>query len=180
MAELSNRTVAMLIENNHNDHEVWYPIYRFREAGADVRVIGPVAQRYTSKLGQSIDADQAADLVKDTLFDALIIPGGYAPDLMRLCEPMISMVRNHALKGRTVAAICHGSWLLASAGIIKGKRVTGAPSIKDDLINAGGRYEDAEVLSDSGIVTSRKPADLPAFCREIIRSMTVKLMKASA
>lgn len=180
MAELSNKTVAMLIENNHNDHEVWYPIYRFREAGADVRVIGPAAQRYMSKLGQPIDADQAADAVKDQLFDALIIPGGYAPDLMRLCAPMIGMVRNHAVKGRVVAAICHGSWLLASANVIKSKRVTGAPSIKDDLVNAGGRYEDAEVLSDAGIVTSRKPADLPAFCREIIRLMAVQPMKASA
>lgn len=180
MPELSGKTVAILIENNHNDHEVWYPIYRFREAGADVSVVGPLAQRYMSKLGQPIEADQSADAAKDKLFDVLIIPGGYAPDLMRLCEPMIAMVRNHALKSRVVAAICHGSWLLASANVIKGRQVTGAPSIKDDLINAGARYEDAEVLSDNGIVTSRKPADLPAFCREVLRVMRAKQMKASA
>jgi protease I len=162
----------MLIENNHNDHEVWYPIYRFQELGADVSIIGPAAQRYLSKLNFPIDANVASDDARDELYDALIIPGGYAPDLMRLNSAMIAMVRNHALKGKLVAAICHGSWLLASANVIKGKRVTGAPSIKDDLINAGGYFEDAEVVVDGRIVTSRKPADLPAFCREIINGLS--------
>lgn len=166
------KTVAMLIENNHNDHEVWYPIYRLQEAGAEVSIIGPAAQRYVSKLSHPIDADLAAEAVANELFDVLIIPGGYAPDLMRLCPAMIAMVRNHVLHGRIVAAICHGSWLLASADVIRDKRVTGALSIKDDLVNAGGRFENAEVLVDGSIITSRKPADLPAFCREILRLLT--------
>jgi protease I len=172
--------MAMLIENNHNDHEVWYPIYRFQEAGAKVSVVGPAAQRYVSKLTYPIDADFAADAVKDELFDVLVIPGGYAPDMMRLSPAMVSMVRNHALKGKIVAAICHGSWLLASANIIKNKRVTGAPSIKDDLVNAGGNFENAEVVVDGTIVTSRKPPDLPAFCREIFRLLSAEPLKASA
>ncbi len=180
MVASPSKTMAMLIENNHNDHEVWYPIYRFQEAGIKVSVVAPAAQRYVSKLTYPIDADLAADAVKDRLFDVLVIPGGYAPDLMRLSPAMISMVRNHALKGRIVAAICHGSWLLASANVIKNKRVTGALSIKDDLVNAGGNFEDAEVVVDGTIVTSRKPSDLPAFCREIFRLLSAEQLKASA
>ena len=174
-----SKTMAMLIENNHNDHEVWYPIYRLQESGAKVSIIGPAAQRYLSKLSYPIDADYAAESVKNELFDVLIIPGGYAPDLMRLCPAMVGMVRNHALNGKIIAAICHGSWLLASADVIKSKRVTGAPSIKDDLVNAGGHFEDAEVVVDGSIVTSRKPSDLPAFCREIMRLLAPASPKAS-
>lgn len=180
MAIVPHKTMAMLIENNHNDHEVWYPIYRLQEAGAKVSVIGPAAQRYLSKLNYPIDADLAAGAAKDRLFDVLIIPGGYAPDLMRLCPAMIAMVQNHAANGRIVAAICHGSWLLASANVIRNKQVTGAPSIKDDLVNAGGNFKDSEVVVDGAIVTSRKPADLPAFCREILRLLSAEPLKASA
>jgi len=168
MASRKGNHVAMFIENNHNDHEVWYPIYRMREEGARVVVIGPEKKEYKSKLGQSIHADIAAAEAEKELYDAIIIPGGYAPDLMRLSPSMISIVAQHAHADKPVAAICHGSWLLASADIVRGKRVTGAPSIKDDLVNAGGLFEDSEVVVDGTLVTSRKPDDLPAFCREII------------
>lgn len=178
--ELSGRSVAVLVENNYHDLEVWYPIFRFQEAGAEVSIIGPAADRYTSKLGYPVVADTAADKAKGKLFDAVIIPGGYAPDLMRINSAMVELVRDHAQKGRVVAAICHGSWLLASANVIKGKRVTGAPSIKDDLNNAGGRYEDAEVVCDGNIITSRKPADLPAFCRAIVGSLSRAPVHAAA
>jgi len=161
--------VGLFIENVHNDHEVWYPIYRLREAGIKVTVIGPGRKDYTSKLGQILSADIAAKDAIATLYDGLIIPGGYAPDMMRLCPEMIALIARHHQNGKPIAAICHGSWLLASANIIRGKRVTGAESIKDDLINAGGLFEDAEVVVDGTIITSRKPADLPAFCREILR-----------
>jgi len=161
--------VGLFIENVHNDHEVWYPIYRLREAGMKVTVIGPERKDYVSKLGQILPADIAAKDAVATLYDALIIPGGYAPDMMRLCPEMIALTAKHHQHGKPIAAICHGSWLLASANIIRGKRVTGAPSIKDDLVNAGGQFEDAEVVVDGAIITSRKPADLPAFCREILR-----------
>jgi len=161
--------VALFIENIHNDHEVWYPIYRLREAGIKVTVIGPEQKNYVSKLGQVLPADIAAKDAVATVYDALIIPGGYAPDMMRLCPEMIALTAKHHQSGKPIAAICHGSWLLASANIIRGRRVTGAQSIKDDLINAGGLFEDAEVVVDGTIITSRKPADLPAFCREILR-----------
>lgn len=168
MSGWTGNKVAMLIENNHNDHEVWYPVYRLREQRARVVVIGPEKKEYKSKLGQSINADIDAAHALNELYDAVIIPGGYAPDLMRLRPPMIEIVARHAHANKPVAAICHGSWLLASADVIRGKRVTGAPSIKDDLVNAGGLFEDSEVVVDGTLVTSRKPDDLPAFCREII------------
>jgi len=165
--------VALFIENIHNDHEVWYPIYRLREAGAKVTVIGPERKAYTSKLGQVLSADIAARDAVATLYDALVIPGGYAPDMMRLCPEMIALTATHHQHGKPIAAICHGSWLLASANIIRGRRVTGAPSIKDDLVNAGGRFEDAEVVEDGHVITSRKPDDLPAFMRSLL-SMLAK------
>ena len=167
----SARDVALFIENNHNDHEVWYPIYRLREACMKVTVVGPERKDYVSKLGQILPADIAARDVTNTLYDALIIPGGYAPDMMRLCAEMIALTAKHHQHGKPIAAICHGSWLLASANIIRGKRVTGAASIKDDLLNAGGLFEDAEVVVDGSIITSRKPPDLPAFCREILKQL---------
>lgn len=171
MADLTGRKVAIFIENNHNDHEVWYPLYRLREAGAEVVVVGPELKAYTSKLGQVIKSDISAQDAEASLYDALVIPGGYAPDLMRLCQPMISMVARHVEAGKVVAAICHGCWLLASADVLQGKRVTGAPSIKHDLTNAGGVFEDSEVVVDGIIISSRKPDDLPAFCRKIIAAL---------
>lgn len=170
--ELSGKSVAVLVENLYQELEVWYPIFRFQEAGAKVSIVGPEPTRYNSKLGYPAVADTAAEQVKDTLFDAVIVPGGYAPDLIRLSPAMVGLVGNNARQGRIVAAICHGTWVLASADVIRDKRVTGAASIKDDLRNAGGRYEDAEVVRDGNLITSRKPADLPAFCREIVRALS--------
>ncbi|MDP3515334.1 MAG: type 1 glutamine amidotransferase domain-containing protein [Sulfuritalea sp.] len=178
--ELSGRSIAILVENNYQEMEVWYPIFRFQEGGAEVSIIGPVAGRYLSKLGYPVVADTQADMAKGKLFDALIIPGGFAPDLMRLSSEMIEMVGHHVEKGRVVAAICHGSWMLASANAIRGKRVTGAPSIKDDLNNAGGHYEDAEVVCDGNLITSRKPSDLPAFCRAIVSTLASVSLRVAA
>ncbi|NPC59130.1 type 1 glutamine amidotransferase domain-containing protein [Caenimonas soli] len=163
--------VAILVENMHQEMEVWYPIYRFQEANAVVTVIGPDVGKYTSKLGYPVASELAAADAKASHFDVIVIPGGFAPDLMRLCKPMVSLVREMHEQGRIVAAICHGSWLLASADIIRGKRVTGAPSIVDDLRNAGGLYEDCEVVRDGNLISSRKPADIPAFSAAILQAV---------
>lgn len=172
MADLKGKRVAVLVENNYQEMEVWYPIYRFLEAGATVTIVGPKAEKYSSKLGYPVTADMAAvDAVK-VLFDAVIIPGGYAPDLMRLNDDLVTLVRNHVQAGRVVAAICHGSWMLASADVIRGKRVTGAAQIRDDLKNAGGIYLDQEAVRDENLITSRKPADIPAFCAAILSAIT--------
>lgn len=172
MGQLHGKRIAILIENNYQELEVWYPLFRFQEAGAKVRLVGGGADRYLSKLGYPANADLPATRARARDFDALVVPGGYAPDLMRLNPAMVKLVGDMAKAGKVTAAICHGTWLLASANVIKGKKVTGAPSIKDDLRNAGAIFKDAEVVHDGPIVTSRKPADLPAFCAAIIDAMT--------
>ncbi len=112
----------------------------------------------------------AGDIGPEEL-DALIIPGGYAPDHMRRHETMVNLVKGAAQQGKIVAAICHAGWMLASADVIRGEKVTGFFAIKDDLVNAGGRYVDEEVVVDGNIITSRKPDDLPAFCRAVIDAL---------
>lgn len=163
--------VAILVENMYQEMEVWYPIFRFQEAGAKVTIFGPEKAKYTSKLGYPCQADAAAETARAEDFDVVIVPGGFAPDLMRLCKPMISFVREMSAQGKIVGAICHGTWILVSAGILKDRRATGAPSIADDITNAGGRYEDLDVIRDGHIITSRKPADIPAFSAALVQAV---------
>jgi protease I len=118
-----------------------------------------------------VTVDAAADQVKGTDFDAVVIPGGYAPDLMRRSAAMIRLVREAFDAGRVVAAICHAGWVLCSAGVLRGKTATGFFSIKDDMVNAGARFVDQEVVTDGNLITARKPDDLPAFCRELIAAL---------
>lgn len=166
--------VGILVENLYQEMEVWYPIFRLQEAGALVTVIGPNAMNYSSKLGYQVVAEISAEQANPGDYDALIVPGGFAPDLMRLCKPMISLTREIYEGGGLVAAICHGTWMLISARIISNQKVTGAPSIKDDIVNAGGIYVDDEVVIDGNIISSRKPADIPAFSRAIMTHLSVK------
>jgi protease I len=169
--ELHGKRAAVLVEQMYQEVEVWYPVYRLREAGCKVTLIGPEAvQTYPSKLGYPVKSDKAARDVSADDFDLLIIPGGYAPDHMRRCEPMIRLVSTMAEQGKVVAAICHGPWMLCSTQAIKGRKVTCFFAIKDDVINAGGKYVDAEVVRDGNIITSRKPDDLPAFMQAVIQA----------
>jgi protease I len=170
--DLQGKRVAILAENNYQDLELWYPLLRMREAGAEVKVVGTgSAITYTSKHGYEVTVDVAADEVKAADFDAVIIPGGYAPDFMRRYPAMVSLVREAFEQGKVVAAICHAGWMLASADIVKGKKATCFYAIKDDLINAGATYLDEEVVQDGNLITSRVPSDLPAFCRTIITAL---------
>jgi protease I len=169
--ELQGKRAAVLVEQMYQELEVWYPIYRLREAGCKVTVVGPEAgQSYPSKLGYPVNSDKAAKDVAADDFDILVIPGGYAPDHMRRCPPMIKLTSEMAEQGKIVAAICHGPWLLCSTQALKGKKATCFFAIKDDVINAGGKYVDAEVVRDGNLVTSRKPDDLPAFLQSIIQA----------
>ena len=167
--ELQEKKVALLVEELYNDREFWYPYYRLKEAGARVTVVGPErGKAYAGVAGIKAVADKGAGEVQAADFDGLIIPGGYAPDHMRRHPAMVRLVREMAESGRVVAAICHAGWMLASAGILKGRTVTGFFAIKDDLVHAGATYVDQEVAVDGNIVTSRTPDDLPAFLRAII------------
>ncbi len=169
---LTGKRIAILAEDLYQDLELWYPLLRFREEGAEVIVVGSGRTReYTGKFGYPVVADASAQEVDAAQLDALIIPGGYAPDHMRRYPAMVSLVREAALAGKVVAAICHGGWMLASAGVLPGKTVTSFFAIKDDLVHAGASFVDVEVAVDGNLITSRKPEDLPAFCRAIIAAL---------
>ena len=170
--ELEGKRVAILAEQLYEDLELWYPLFRLREAGAEVFVVGTgTADEYRSKHGYPVKVDAEADTVTAAQFDAVVIPGGYAPDHMRRSSAMIRLVREAHEQGKVVAAICHAGWMLASAGIARGRTLTCYKSIKDDLVNAGANYVDREVVRDGNLITSRFPADLPAFLREIVKAL---------
>jgi len=169
---LIGKRIAILAEDNYQDLELWYPLLRLREEGAEVKVIGTgSAETYTSKHGYPVTVDAVADEVEAANFDAVIVPGGYAPDLLRRYEAVLKLVREAHQQGKVTAAICHAAWVLISAGVLKGRQVTCVSAIKDDVTNAGATYLDQEVVQDGNIITSRMPADLPAFCRTIIAAL---------
>ena len=170
--ELEGRKVAILAEDLYEDLELWYPYYRLKEAGADVKVIGSGrAESFASKHGYPVKPDLTADQARASDFDAVVIPGGYSPDLMRRKPAMVAFVKDMDAAGKTVAAICHAGWMLVSAGVLKGRQATGFMSIKDDMVAAGAAYRDEPVVVDRNLITSRFPADLPHFCRAIIEQL---------
>jgi len=169
---LVGKRVAVLCEQMYQEMELWYPVYRFREAGAAVSIVAPKADtEYKSKLGYPAKSDVAADRVSAADFDAVIIPGGFAPDYMRRHKAMIQLVADAASAGKVVAAICHGGWMLASANCLRGKRATCFFAIADDLRNAGAVVLDQPVVVDGNLITSRVPDDLPAFCAAVVRAL---------
>jgi protease I len=170
--ELRGKRIAILAENNYQELELWYPLLRMREAAAEALVVGmPGVEGYHSKHGYPVRADVAADAVSADDFDAIIIPGGYAPDLMRRHQPMLDLVKGVFDRGGIVAFICHAGWVPISAGIVSGRQVTSVSAIKDDLINAGAEWVDQQVVHDGNLISSRGPNDLPAFCRAIIKAL---------
>jgi protease I len=171
--KLESTSVAVLVEDQYEDLELWYPIYRLREEGANVTLVGPESGKtYFSKHGYPAKSDRAGRDVAVEDYEAIIIPGGYAPDRMRRDAAMVKLVADALKAGKTVAAICHGGWMLCSAGALEGRRVTGFFTIKDDLTNAGAEWIDQEVVCDGNLITSRQPDDLPAFLRSIIEHLT--------
>ena len=138
-----------------------------------MKVVGAAgAKSYASKQGYPVAVDLQAEQAKAVEFDAVIIPGGYAPDLMRRHPAMVALVREATQQGKLVAAICHAGWMLVSAGVLKGRKATSFFSIKDDVVAAGAHWVDQEVVVDGNLITSRKPDDLPAFCRAIIEALS--------
>lgn len=171
--ELTGKRIAVLAEDNYQELELWYPLLRLREAGANVAVVGSGRkEQFSSGKGYPVRADISADDAKAEDFDAVIVPGGYAPDIMRRVEGMTSLVRDMDAAKKVVAAICHAGWVLVSAGILEGRTATCVSAIKDDITNAGATYVDREVVVDGNLITSRTPPDLGAFCREIIRALS--------
>ena len=169
---LEGKRIAVLAEDTYEDLELLYPWLRLIEAGAQVDVVGTgSADTYHSKHGYPIKVDVAADDVNADDYDGVVVPGGFAPDRMRRYPAVTGLVRTLAEQGKVVAAICHAGWVFVSADILRGKTVTSTAAIKDDMINAGAKWIDREVVQDGNMITSRKPGDLPAFMRAIIAAL---------
>ena len=173
--DLKGKRVAVLVEDEYQVIELWYPYYRMKEAGAEVKLLGTGRSnnQFKSKHGYPANADVASADAKVEDFDAVIIPGGYAPDLMRRNPAMVQFVHDMDSAGKPVAAICHAGWMIASARIVKDRRATCFYSIKDDLIAAGAKWVDEPVVVDGNLITSRVPEDLPAFCQAIIGALSL-------
>jgi protease I len=164
------KRIAILAGPEYEDLELHYPLLRLKEAGFDVKVIALTKEPVRGKHGLTVNPDLTFAEAKPGEFDCVVIPGGWAPDRLRRYREVLDFVKGVAARG-IVAAICHGPQILISAGLLKGRRVTCVSAIKDDVINAGAEYLDGPVVVDGNLITSRIPADLPYFCREIIRAL---------
>ena len=172
---LSGQRILMFVGDIYEDLELWYPKLRLVEAGAAVTVAGPSAgETYAGKNGYPCSSDAAIDEVRAEDFEGLVIPGGFMPDKLRRDPTVLDIVRGFDVAEKLIAAVCHGGWIPISAGVYSNVRVTGSPGIKDDLVNAGAIWEDAPVVVDRHFVSSRKPDDLPAFCRGILEVLLSK------
>jgi deglycase len=166
-----NKKVLILAADFYEDMELWYPKFRLREAGFEVLVAGKEKKTYKGKNGYPVNPDLTLEEVNPADFAAVVIPGGYAPDIMRRSEKLLQIVKSIFDAGKPVAAICHAAWVPISAKIVKGKKMTCFFAVKDDLINAGAEYVDQEVVVDGNMISSRVPDDLPAFCKAIIQAL---------
>jgi len=163
---------AVMVDQMYQVLEVWYPYYRLKEEGMNVDFVAAEANKeYPSKEGYPCLSTVSAGQVAADDYDCMIVPGGFAPDFMRRSNDVINFANDMVNAGKIIAAICHGGWLLCSTNIYKGKKATCFMAIKDDIINAGAQYVDAECIVDGNLITSRKPDDLPAFCRAILQAL---------
>jgi protease I len=168
---LQNKTILFFAGPLYEDLELWYPKIRLEEEGARTVVAGTGEKTYQGKRGYPITVDTSVDVIQAADFDGLVIPGGYAPDIMRRSGKLLQLTREIYQAGKPVAFICHAGWVPISAGIVRGKRGTSVGAIKDDLVNAGMLWEDSPVVVDGNLISSRTPADLPVFCKAIIAAL---------
>jgi protease I len=164
----SNRRVLIFAEENYEDLELWYPKLRLIEAGVQVTVAGPREKVYKSKHGYAAETDGNVADFKAADFDGVVVPGGWCPDRLRRYEEVLAFTKEIADAGKLVGAICHAGWVLVSADVLRGKRCTSVPAIKDDMKNAGAVWVDEPCVTDGALVTAQVPKDLPAFCRELL------------
>ncbi len=164
----------------YEDLELWYPKIRLEEEGARTVVAGTGERTYQGKRGYPLTVDANVDDLRADEFDGLVIPGGYAPDVMRRSKKLLQLTREIYEADKPVAFICHAGWVPISAGIVRGKRGTSVGAIKDDLVNAGLLWEDSPVVVDGNLISSRTPADLPQFMRALIRALAARSTEAGA
>lgn len=169
-ASIAGKRILIFVADDYEDLELWYPKLRLVEAGATVVVAGPDKEKvYVGKNGYPCRSDARIDEMEAADFHGVILAGGWMPDKIRRMEEVKALVRQFAADGKLVAAICHGGWMAISAGVYKGVHVTGSPGIKDDLVNAGAIWRDANVVVDRHFVSSRKPDDLPDFMKGVFQ-----------
>ncbi|HXG44142.1 MAG TPA: type 1 glutamine amidotransferase domain-containing protein [Gemmatimonadales bacterium] len=170
---LSGKRVLIFAAPLYEELELWYPKIRLEEEGATVVVAGLGEQVYHGKRGSyPVTPDTTVDQVQAREVDALVIPGGYAPDILRRNAKVLALTREIFEAGKPVAFICHAGWVPISAGIVRGRRGTSVRAIKDDLVNAGMHWEDSPVVVDGNLISSRTPADLGPFCRALIAQLS--------
>ena len=169
--KLKGKTVLFFAGPQYEDLELWYPKIRLEEEGAKTVVAGLGEKVYQGKKGYPVTVDGTVDDLYAEVYDGLVIPGGYAPDHMRRSEKLLGITRAIAEAGKPVAFICHAAWVPISAGLLKGRKATSVRAIRDDVVNAGATWLDEPVVVDGNLISSRTPADLPAFCRAIIAAL---------
>lgn len=162
--------VLIIVHDNYEDLELWYPKIRLEEEGYKVIIAGPESSMiYSGKHGYPCLAHHSFDQIKSEPFSAIVIPGGFAPDKLRRNKKVLALVKEFYEANKCVAFICHGGWVPISAKVVSGKRVTGSPAIKDDMENAGAIWEDKPLVEDGPLISSRKPDDLSQFAKGIIK-----------
>lgn len=163
---LADKKVIALVDEEFEDLELWYPVLRLREEGAHVVLVGDEkGKKYTGKYGVPATSDLAFYEVNADDYDGILVPGGWAPDKLRRYREVLDMVRSMDREKKPIGQICHAGWVLISAGILSGKKVTSTPGIKDDMTNAGARWFDEAVVTDGHLISSRRPPDLPPYVK---------------
>lgn len=163
---LQNKKVIALVDDEFEDLELWYPILRLREEGAEVHLIGKEAKKtYIGKYGVPAESDYSFSDIQAEDYDAILVPGGWAPDKLRRYEEVLNFIRIMNESKKPIGQICHAGWVLISAKILDGKNVTSTPGIKDDMTNAGANWSDEAVVVDGHLISSRRPPDLPPYVK---------------
>jgi len=169
---LSDKSVICLLDDEFEDLELWYPVYRVREEGATVLFAGPEkGKKHIGKYGVPAVADLAFDEVNSADYDGILVPGGWAPDKLRRYPKVLELIREMDKDGKPIGQICHAGWVLISARILEGRTVTSTPGIRDDMENAGATWVDEAVVVDGHIVSSRRPPDLPPYAKAFVDAL---------
>ncbi|MDN7240384.1 type 1 glutamine amidotransferase domain-containing protein [Planococcus sp. N028] len=170
--KLTGKKVLSFVHHEFEDLELWYPILRLREEGATVHLAGEEAKtKYIGKYGVPAESDYGYGDITPEQYDAILVPGGWAPDKIRRFPEVLNIVQHMNEKNKPIGQICHAGWVLISADILKGRKVTSTPGIKDDMVNAGAEWFDEPVIVDGNLVSSQRPPDLPDYMREFIKVM---------